>query len=254
MDVSKYLNRIGYEGPLDPTAGTLRGLQLAHLTSVPFENLSIHSNQPIVLNDAALFEKIVNRRRGGFCYELNGLFSALLRELGFDVARLSARVANSEGELGPEFDHMTLLVTLGERWIADVGFGDSFLTPVKLDDRDEQSDGQRRYKIESSNDHYSLFQLEANGEWKKQYVFSLKDFEYDDYASMCEYHQTSPQSHFTEGRICTRATPHGRITLSGMRFITTENGQRQERVLNSEDEYASLLRDQFGIVMSTPNE
>src|SRR5882762_9048307 len=103
MDIKAYLQRINYLGSLVPTAQTLRELQVAHLQTVPFENLSIHSAEPIVLDDDALFRKIVLRRRGGFCYELNGLFAALLRELGFAVSMLSAGVANSEGVYGPDF-------------------------------------------------------------------------------------------------------------------------------------------------------
>jgi len=93
MNITDYLDRINYHGPLAPTAETLRGLQVSHLLTVPFENLSIHARQPIALDDNALFEKIVKRRRGGFCYEANGLFAALLRALGFDVNMLSAEVA-----------------------------------------------------------------------------------------------------------------------------------------------------------------
>ena len=114
MEVKAYLERIGYRGPLAPTADTLRRLHVAHLLTVPFENLSIHAGERIVLDDVSLFDKLVTRRRGGFCYELNGLFAALLRELGFQVEMLSARVANREGVFGPEFDHMALLVKLEE--------------------------------------------------------------------------------------------------------------------------------------------
>src|SRR5713226_8538960 len=117
MDIKAYLKRINYRGSLAPTAQTLRELQVAHLLSVPFENLSIHSGEPVILEDEALFEKVVVRRRGGFCYELNGLFSALLQALGFDVRMLSAGVRRSSGEFGPEFDHMALLVTLDRRWL-----------------------------------------------------------------------------------------------------------------------------------------
>jgi len=127
VDVAAYLHRIHYRGPLAPTAETLRALHLAHHLAVPFENLDIHLGQPIILDEARFYDKIVRRRRGGFCYELNGLFAALLRELGFDVTTLSARVIDTQpGMIGPEFDHLVLLVQLEERWLADVGFGDSF--------------------------------------------------------------------------------------------------------------------------------
>ena len=116
MDVPAYLNRINYHGGLMPNAETLCGLHTAHLLAVPFENLDIHLGRPIVLEEDALFDKIVTRRRGGFCYELNGLFAGLLRELGFDVTRLAAGVINSTGDFSPIFDHLTLMVTLDERW------------------------------------------------------------------------------------------------------------------------------------------
>jgi N-hydroxyarylamine O-acetyltransferase len=252
MNIQAYLDRINYRGPIDPTAQTLRDLQVAHLLTVPFENLSIHSSEPIVLDDASLFDKIVTRRRGGFCYELNGLFAALLRALGFQVDMVSARVANSEGVFGPDFDHMSLLVSLDDRWIADVGFGDSFLEPLLLDHRQEQTQGERAYKIVADEPYQIMMQRESMGEWKAQYRFTLQPYNYADYAEMCRYHQTSPDSHFTKARICTRATPEGRVTLSGMRLITTIHGkERTERLLKSDAECASILKEYFGVVMKS---
>jgi len=251
LNVGTYLERIDYHGPLAPTAETLRALQVAHLLAVPFENLSIHARQPIILDDEALFAKIVGRRRGGFCYEANGLFAALLRALGFDVAMLSAEVARAGGGFGPAFDHMALLVTLEERWLADVGFGDSFREPLRLDERGEQTQGGRAYRILPDGPYLVLAQREGeDGEWEAQYRFTLQPHEYADYEGMCRHHQTSPESHFTKARICSRATEAGRVTLSGMRFITTsQDGGRQERTLTSQEEYADVLREQFGIVM-----
>ena len=126
-DLGAYLDRIGYTGTPDATIETLRALHVAHLLSVPFENLDIHLGRTIVLDESHLFEKIVRQRRGGFCYELNGLFAGMLRALGFRVTMLSAGVARKSGGFGPEFDHMTLTVDVGEeQWLADVGFGDGF--------------------------------------------------------------------------------------------------------------------------------
>jgi N-hydroxyarylamine O-acetyltransferase len=251
MDIQAYLQRINYTGPTAPGAETLSLLQVAHLQTVPFENLSIHSGEPIVLDDQALFEKIVRRRRGGFCYELNGLFAALLRTLGFEVAMLSARAANAEGTFGPEFDHMTLLVTLAERWLVDVGFGDSFLEPLRLDEEGEQIQGKHAYRIVREREDLVLMQRSGDDEWTQQYRFTLKPHQYSDYAEMCRYHQTSLQSHFTRARICSRATPEGRISLSEWRFITTTtDGKREERILTGEQEYATILRDHFGVVMT----
>lgn len=254
MDINAYLKRINYHGSLVPSAQTLRDLQVAHLLAVPFENLSIHLAEPIVLNDDALFKKIVGRRRGGFCYELNGLFAALLRELGFEVTMLSAGVANSEGVFGPDFDHMTLLVVpkgngSGERWLADVGFGDSFLEPLRLDSREAQDQGTRGYKISEDETHLLMMQREGEEEWKVQYRFTLQPYDYADYADMCHFHQTSPESHFTTKRVCTLATPEGRITLSDNRLIITrDDKERTERLLN-DSEYASILNEYFGVTM-----
>ncbi len=247
MDVTAYLDRINYRGSLVPSAETLRALQVAHLLAVPFENLSIHSGEPILLEDDALFDKVVKRKRGGFCYELNGLFAALLRALGFKVEMLNAQVANSEGVFGPDFDHMALMVTLEERWLADVGFGDSFREPLLLDKREPTVQGERSYRISSAGDRFELLQSEGDGKWKAQYRFTLQPYSYEDYAGMCHYHQTSPNSHFTKARLCSLATVDGRITISGMRLITATHEGRQETVIENEEAYARLLHEHFGI-------
>lgn len=250
MDVQAYLDRIGYRGPVAPTVETLRALQVAHLQTVPFENLSIHARQPIVLDNQSLFDKVVARRRGGFCYELNGLFAALLRALGFPVTMLSAAVTRPNGTFGPEFDHMALLVSLEERWLADVGFGDSFRHPLRMDERGEQPEGARSFRIDEDGDHLLLLRRDGAGEpWQPQYRFTLKPYEFPDYAGMCHFHQTSPESHFTRQTLCSLATPDGRITLSGMKLITTRGGERHERVVGSEEERVALLRELFGVVV-----
>ena len=252
MNVQTYLDRIEYDGPLEPTAETLRRLQLAHLRAVPFENLSIHAGEPIVLDDQALFRKVVDQRRGGFCYELNGLFAALLRALGFEVAMLSAQVADTNGNFSPDFDHMALGVTIDEPWLVDVGFGDSFVEPLLLNERDSQLQRDRAYRVVVDGERLVVLQrvlVDRSEEWKAQYRFTLKPYQYSDYAERCHYHQTSPLSHFTQARICSRLTPRGRITLSDMRFITTEGAARRERRVATQEEYADILREHFGIVM-----
>ena len=251
MNIEAYLERINYNGPRDVNAETLRALQVAHLMSVPFENLSIHAGEPIVLNEHALYTKIVDQRRGGFCYECNGLFAGLLRALGFDVAMLAAGVASPDGSFGPVFDHMALLVTLDERWLVDVGFGDSFLEPLLLDTRADQQQGTRLFRLIEQDDHLILMRLNEGEDWQPQYRFTLQPYTFPDYEEMCQFHQTSPDSHFTKGLICSRATEDGRITLSDMRFITTSGPQRlrDEQILPSREEYDRILRDQFGVVI-----
>jgi N-hydroxyarylamine O-acetyltransferase len=249
MDIKAYLERIHYQKALVPAFESVRDLELSHLLSVPFENLSIHANEPILLQEDALFDKIVQRRRGGFCYELNGLFAALLRQLGFEVTLLSAGVANTTGGFGPDFDHMTLMVQLEKRWLVDVGFGDSFREPLWIDNRDVQVQGLHSYQLIEDGDSLMLKARAGERDWKSLYRFTLRPRELADYEEMCQYHQRSPQSHFTQKRVCTMAKKDGRATLSDTRLIETLGAERRERVLASEEEYEAILAEMFGIVM-----
>lgn len=246
LNITAYLDRINYRGPVEPTAATLRGVHEAHMLAAPFENLDIHLGREIVLDEQKNYSKIVERRRGGFCYELNGAFAMLLRALGYDVKMLSAGVANLKGEFGPPFDHMTLLVELEKRWLADVGFGDSFREPLLLDEQGEQAQKWGAYRIARDGEQLTLEQRAGNL-WNPQYRFTLQPYNFTDFAEMCRYHQTSPDSHFTQRRTCSLATVDGRITLAGMRLITTAGGERRERELTGEQEYAAILRERFGV-------
>jgi N-hydroxyarylamine O-acetyltransferase len=254
MDVQAYLHRIGYSASeVDhPSPDLLRALHRAHLFIVPFENLDIHLKREILCDETRILHKIVNQRRGGFCYELNGAFAALLRALGFQVTLLSARVAKDEGTFGPEFDHLTLRVDLEEPWLADVGFGDCFLDPLRLEFGAEQQQGDRVYRLSSrraSNDSVIDLEVMADDKWKKEYAFTLLPRELSDFAGMCRYHQTSPKSHFTGQRICSMATTEGRITLADERLIETRGGTRQEKLLSGELEWRATLRELFGVVL-----
>jgi N-hydroxyarylamine O-acetyltransferase len=251
MDTAAYLQRLRYRGPLIPTAETLRRLHEAHLLAVPFENLSIHWGEPIELDDEALFDKVVVRRRGGFCYELNGLFAALLRSLGFAVTLLSAGVLRGDGSVSPDFDHMALRVDLGEPWLADVGFGDLFREPLRLEERGPQVQGGSAYRIDPAEEgRFVLMRRDGrdeDGPWTGEYRFGLEPHVYADFAERCVYQQTSPDSHFKQRRICSLATPDGRVSLSEMRLITTRSGERTERELAGDAEYAETLKELFGI-------
>ncbi len=247
LDIRTYLERIGYRGPLDVSLETLRELHLAHLYTVPFENLHIQMGLPLSLDVSALFDKVVRRRRGGFCYELNGLFCAVLRELGFKVTMLSACVAGAAARYSPEFDHLTLRVDVEEPWLVDVGFGDGFRLPVRLENAAEHNEDRYTYRVIGDGEYRVLQRRETGGDWTPQYRFTLRPRAMDDFADRCHYHQTSPESHFTRNRICTLATPEGRITLSGMRLIVTTGGEKTEREL-SEDEYAAIMRERFAMI------
>src|SRR5215472_2183394 len=249
LDVSSYLARIGYSGATEVTAESLRTLHRAHMMSVPFENLDISLGRRIEIDEETIVKKVVERRRGGFCYELNGAFAALLRALGFQVTLLSARAARANGGEGPEFDHLTLRVDLEEPWLADVGFGDSFLEPLRVTADLEQPQGPRIFRLLDDAGVWRLEMREPGMPWKKQYSFTLRPRGLSEFAGMCRYHQTSPESHFTQKRICTRATAQGRVTLAEFRLIFTRDGHREEKVLGSEEERSEALREYFGVVL-----
>lgn len=246
MNVRAYLQRIGYNDPVAPTADTLRGLHRAHMFSVPFENLDIHRGRRIVVDADAFVRKVVERRRGGFCYELNGAFAALLQAIGFRVTLLSARVPMAGGSDGPEFDHLALRVDLDEPWLADVGFGDSFIEPLRLKTGIEQVQENTVFRI-NEGERLRVERLLPGGNWKFQYDFTLTPRRLSEFTGMCEYHQTSPESPFTRKTMCSLATPQGRITLSEMKLITTRDGVKSEREFANEDERRRVLRDLFGV-------
>ncbi len=156
MNTAAYLTRIHYSGPLEPDIDTLRGLHRAHLYSVPFENLNIHLGLPIRLEEEALFEKIVTRRRGGFCYELNGLFARLLEALGYRVTLINARGVNDDGSYALEYDHLALMVNCpgapDEPWLADIGWGNGPLEPLRLVEAVEQRQGERLFRLMRENE------------------------------------------------------------------------------------------------------
>ena len=249
MEIDAYLKRIGYSGSLEPGIETLRQLHRAHLLAVPFENLDIPLNQAIVLSQPLFYDKIVRRGRGGFCYELNGLFAWLLEELGFVVTLLSARVFDGE-QPGPEFDHLVLLIEMEERLIADVGFGDSFLEPLRLGTREEQTQQDSTYRLTESGSSVVLQRRRSGrsgSDWEPQYMFSTTPRRLEEFSEMCRYQQTSPDSIFTKKALCSLATLDGRVTLSNGRLITTARGHRDECEVTDQEEYRSLLKTRFGI-------
>jgi len=254
LNTSAYLARIGYTGPVASTANALRDLHRAHMLSVPFENLDIGLGRKIACDESAFVRKIVEQHRGGFCYELNGAFAALLRELGFHVTLLSARVPREDGSDGPEFDHLALRVELNEPWLADVGFGDSFVEPLRLQTGVEQPQRGWSYRIVEEQDslHHNLLHMErseSNGTSRRQYSFTLKPRRLADFSPMCHYHQTSPESPFTRKSVCSMATPTGRITIADRKLIVTRNGKKEESQLGSEEQWRAALQEHFAVIL-----
>jgi N-hydroxyarylamine O-acetyltransferase len=256
IDVDAYLERIAYAGALEPSPGTLRALHRAHLYSVPFENLDIHLGRPIVLDEAALHRKVVGERRGGFCYELNGLFAALLRALGFEVTMLEAGVRKADGGgFGPPFDHLVLAVRCprgdaadGRRRLVDVGFGEGFLDPLRFTAGEEQRQDNGAYRIDAVDGEYVLRRRAGDGgPWDAEHRFRDTPHALRDFAGMCLYHQRSPDSPFTKRRVCTLATLDGRVTLRDNRLIITRHGRRSEQPVSGEATFRAALRAHFGI-------
>jgi N-hydroxyarylamine O-acetyltransferase len=247
MDIKQYLERITYVGPINPTLKVLSELQMLHLLNVPFENLDIHNKTRIDLTN--LFDKIVTRRRGGFCYELNGLFYELLVQIGFTVKMVSARVYDGKGNYGAEFDHMTLIVEIkDERYLTDVGFGEFLFFPMKLELNTEISDPRGVFKIEIFDEFYRAVEKKnTDGSFIPEYIFSEKERRLEEFNEMCNYHQTNSASHFVQKRICSLPTANGRITLTGNILKIRENGKVSERVLNKEEEVTQELWNHFRI-------
>jgi len=250
MNITHYLQRIHYADSTNPDAKILKKLHIAHLRSVPFENLDIGLKRPIRLTEQALWEKIVINKRGGFCYELNGIFAWLLKQIGFEVTYLNARVFNRDGNLGIDFDHLALLVQApgkAEQWLVDVGFGDSFIEPLIFKVDVEQPQGLRAYRIDPFEEGYVTMQRNYDGTWEKHYFFDLQSHNFPaEYEAGCLYHQTSPDSWFTRGSIISRATEDGRVSLEDGMLILTKNGQREERTIE-EGEYITLLKQYYNI-------
>ena len=252
MHPEAYLRRIRYEGPCQPMPAVLRNLHRAHMLSVPFENLDIPAKRPIILDAERLLHKVVDLHRGGFCYELNGAFGCLLRSFGFEVNMLSARVARKDGSSSPEFDHMALEVrdAVGEYWLADVGFGDCFLEPLSLTRPTESEQMGKAYRLLADGDTLLLQRKSPEKDWAPQYHFTRTHHQLEEFAPMCHFHQTSPESSFTQRRLCSLATTDGRITLEGMRLITTQDGKKTETEVADEEEYRRMLREKFGVELS----
>jgi N-hydroxyarylamine O-acetyltransferase len=228
MDVKQYLSRIGISELRPPSLDFLTELQNQHLLSIPFEDLDIPDRDRIILDLERIYQKIIPTRRGGFCYELNGLFHRLLTQLGFSVDMLSARVFNHDRkDLGPEFDHMTLLVHLEKNYLVDVGFGDAFRMPLEFPNG-EQRDVSGHYKISRINDNEFDLRRKESYDWKLQYKFSITPHKLADFEKMCEFQQTFPESIFRNRMVCTVATQTGRITLSDSSFTVTDNGTKQK--------------------------
>jgi N-hydroxyarylamine O-acetyltransferase len=195
-----------------------------------------------VLTEDALLEKVVDRRRGGFCYELNGLFGLALAALGYETTYLGARVFQPEG-LGPPFDHLALRVDCPEPWLVDVGFGRHAEHPLRLDLRTDQGDPDGTFRLVDTDEG----DLDVWRDGRPQYRAELRPRALLDCEATCWWHQTSPRSHFTQSTVCSLLTETGRVTLSDGLLIRTVDGARHEEPLTSHAAVLDAYRTYFGI-------
>lgn len=251
FDAGAYLERIGYRGRLDTSAGTLAALHRAHLMAVPFENLDIMLGTPVLLEEERLFEKIVRRRRGGIGYELNGLFALLLRHIGYDVTLISATMP-LDGGGGNEFGHMALMVRSGDRWLVDVGSEHPFSEPLLVDQSGEQPRGDDLYRIDTTGGRRTLRRRGSDMVWREQYHFTLIPRTLADFASMCDYYQTGRDSHLNRGAFCSRLTPDGWITLTEKSLTRHTTAGARQRPVAGREEFMKLLHDGFAIDPAPP--
>lgn len=252
MNVEAYLSRIGLDRrDIRCDLDTLRTLQLQHLLNVRFENLDIHWKVPIVLDTERFYAKIVERKRGGYCYELNGLFNELLKALGFHTHLVSGRVFMGERGYSPDFDHMGIVVKIGDdEYLADVGFGDFASVPLKLDPSAEQADREGTFYVRPTE--HGEFEIEKliDDKWTPELLFGRSSHDLAEFAARNEFQQHSPDSHFTKRKICSILTGDGRKTLTNNKFIVTRKKERREVDITSPDHFSDVLEREFGIQTS----
>jgi N-hydroxyarylamine O-acetyltransferase len=248
MKTQDYLDRINFSSDnISPTLENLKQLQKQHLLTVPFENLDIHWGRPINLDLHSFYKKVVEKRRGGFCYELNGLFAQLLLSLGFKSRIISARVSNGHGGFGKEFDHLAILTSIeGNDYLTDVGFGDFIAEPLKFVLDFQQKDKNGIYLIRKFDNEYFEVVKKDGKSRVSEYIFKNLTRDLDEFAGMCDFHQ-SPESHFAKGKMCSRMIADGRITLTDKKFIINSDGNKNEIEVRTDDEFMDVLKREFGI-------
>jgi N-hydroxyarylamine O-acetyltransferase len=251
MELGTYLTRIEYTGNLTPNYQVLQQLQKNHLLHIPFENLDIHYHQPIQLDIHLIWHKIIINKRGGFCYELNALFHHLLVQLGYEATLISARVYNAETKnYGMEYDHLAILVKLDEEnYLVDVGFGEFTWYPLKIQSGINQPDPRGDFRLDRLENNDWLVLKISDQVPVPQYRFTLKKRELAEFESMCIYHQTSPQSHFTQKKLITRPTENGRITLTGDTLKITTAGELPVQKNLKEEEFEAYLQTWFNFTL-----
>jgi N-hydroxyarylamine O-acetyltransferase len=239
FNLNAYLDRINYHGSTEVSFETLNGLHTAHTFNIPFENLDIYFNRAPLLDKESLFKKLVTDKRGGYCFEMNGLFSIVLRELGFKVTDLLAG-----GRL-----HQVLMVELDDKkYLVDVGYGnDGIAGPLLMEEGLEQQQFTNTYRFLINPAFGYMLQRKADGEYQPMYTFNLQECSPMDYLISNHFTATFPESFFRKMKFCTMPTPEGRITLTDEHFKVVENGSVTEQKISGDAEFNGLLKKHFGL-------
>ena len=262
LDADAYLQRIGVDPGTVETADleTLARIQRAHVTAVPFENFAIVGDpdgdaegEGIVLSTPHLYEKIVERERGGYCFELNGLFHWLLAELGYDVDRVAARMVGDDGARPPA-NHHANVVRLDRRYVVDVGMGEPTMRrPLPLDGSVRQDEVGVEWRVADSDrpdeTFRTAFRTSGDDEWSTRYVFSDVPRALDYFEATNDYLQSAPESPFTGKPIVVIATDDGHRKLSGAELTETVDGEERERTVE-DGAYRETLEREFGLQAS----
>jgi N-hydroxyarylamine O-acetyltransferase len=243
MKLQPYLDRINYSGSLEPTLETLIGLHRAHLQTIPYENLEIHFGRKLGLNLERIFERLVLEQRGGWCYEMNGLFAWVLREIGFDVRLVSTQVTRADGSLMAPGDHVALIVQLEQKWLVDVGWGNGFLDPLPLEVGIYRQ-GFLEYRLEAVGKAWRFHnqQYGADG-----FSLTLEPHQLEDFQERCTWQQSSPESGFVRIAVCQRFTPEGINTLRGAVLIRIRSSGKFEHAISGFEEFEQVLREDFNL-------
>ncbi len=251
MNVDRYLHRIRYKGSLRPVLSTLTALQEHHAYAVPFENIDIQTGTDIRLDPERFYQKVVEQKRGGYCYELNGLFYELLLHAGFDARLISGRVVKGK-RCGPEFDHLAIMVKLeGRDWLVDVGFGDFSLAPLAVTSEDPQSDGRHSFLIKDAEidgvPYGSVCRWRnAKNLYTTEYFFTGTARSLTDFEGMNQHHQYGQGSFFVQNFLCSKPLPNGRTSIINNRLLISCNGQRLDQRIEPE-KLSALLLEHFGL-------
>jgi|LSQX01.3.fsa_nt_gb N-hydroxyarylamine O-acetyltransferase len=249
FSLEKYLERINYTGSTKATEETLHDLHVCHAFNVPFENLDVFYGSFPNLDELSLYNKIVVNRRGGYCFEMNGLFSIVLKKMGFTVTDLLAR-CTIDGVNYTARTHQVLLVETGKtRWIADVGFGHGgLIAPLLLDEEKEQKQFAHEYRITRENKlNAFLLQKKTGDIFESLYAFTTEKCYPDDFMLSHYFTATFPGSFFKSMRMCTMPTREGRITLTDTHFKVIKNGEVSEIGLKNGNEFQTFLKQHFNL-------